>query len=1310
MFRTGLKPVSRQSSDYIAGVPIKKRRFPLFNHSPPSEEPSSILTQSDSLTKDQSDLLQKEQSSPSQGSTISNASIATSSCMSDANKKLVSEERKRNPDFANATGVQSNPNYSRVKLETPSLEIHSGSLDNTDCEDKVVAAEKSARQITLGKTKLQLAPDEALSLTVGKEIYSEEKFKKKGKVEISTVPGNTELTLGIKENPFPALENSVGRGQNQGTLESGLLTLSLSKGNSSNQCKNDDIALNSGVQQCANRANWDLNTTMDAWGSSASDAAAGHVTGDGAEDIKPKLGSMGMIGMVAASCQNSLLVIGNKANLTIPSKLSGQNSNLVDSLHLGLSPSSLQLQVRPEPSSLAGKEDSGRVFPGIALPRLVASTSNSNRVNCRTVKSEPFDESIKVDNVGNVASNMRIITNTALKHELRNFGFDKSSQISALKLVDRASLKTEPVYEGSEHVLNTIEGTSQPLDKHVLQGLSDQSFAMAQPATAHMSCPVGEPSCSTELTIASDVANNLANNLEHPKCAKGAHSNGELVPQGASETAMQVAPEDVALSAGHDSKELSDSVMTETVRAGGGNADDPEQHRVEFVNGHLSDMRGTEGSASDEEKINISADMLEEDSYSSDYESDGNHPLARAMDIEQDGEEDDYEDGEVREPAVHNVIEEPACDKQEVDCVNLGDSDNRKMDSVGQHGGHHPTSAHIEENEVQPEDSDELENKDIVDNPETVKVVSDYGANKPMCMQESLPIETLPTGTGTGTKRTDKELQSKLLVDSGSKDCLKEQGTELSSEQTTKEEAVVPVTQDAYENVDKPVLGEMKDTALPKIEASANGDDAAKDINSGGNQRRIINLSRASNVSSPGKSRPISARSLPSRAGRERLPDVALEAEKLLPRGRGRITSRSDTLHGEWDSDRDFTSQFYNGPTEFRVSRHKYASAAPGADFEYGNYNAPPDGAFFGTGRGGRNHLNNEGAIFRPIPSRRRSPGGREASAGRGGVQMVRRVPRNVSPGRCIDEDGSEVVGLRHSEKFMRVFPEDTIDPMFGRPQPAYEGVGGHFVRGARNFSSVQRRGLPRIRSKSPIRSRSRSPVQWISPRRRSQDEFGGHPELTHRRSPPIFRMEGMRSPGFTREHMVRRHGSPQYLSRPSNDLGDMESGRDHGHPRSVIPNRNQSDRIILRNRRYPVIDPRERAENDEFFGGPMNTGRLHEVAADANGDERRRFAERRGPVHSFRPPYNEANNGGFHLNSEDAPGPFRFCPEDDSKFHQRGNLRDREFDRRIKNQSGNAPTRTRSIEEQEANYRRGGEVWHDDGFDELSRVKRKRF
>ncbi|GLT54906.1 hypothetical protein SLA2020_280650 [Shorea laevis] len=1321
---TGVRPISRQSSDYIADPsdslkkeqsdPLQKEQSDsLQNEQSDSlqkeqskslqKEQSDLLGKglSDSLWQEQSDSLRKEQFSPSQGSAISNASpsqglatsnasVATSSsAMSDANEKPVSEECKGSCDGTNVTVVQSNTSYPKIKLEEPSLRIHSGSLDDIESKDKLVAAEKSTCLMTLGKAKLQLAPNEARELNVGKEIHSKEKIEGKCKAAIPMAPGNIELTLGIKEHLFQALadQNSDGRGQDQDSLEPGSLNLSLSKEYTGIQGKNDDVELNNGAQRCANRANWDLNTTMDAWDSSASDAAAGQVSVDGfnttdcTQDIKPFICSTRMIGTLAASKQHRLVGSENRANFTAkPSRQQYKLDDPLHSLHLGLSPSSLQPWVSPGPSSISGKEDSGRVVTNICFPRSVASTSN-----CRTVKSEPFDENSKLDDRGSKANNMGLLLDirTLNRGLVEQCSVNKSSNTSTLKLVDHPSIKTETAHEDFQEALNTVEGTSQEVDNQVLQGLSNHSFAMAMPGIAQISCPVGEPSCSTELTIASDVANHVEHS-EHSIYTKGAHINGEVVPQDACESAMQVTLEK---SASHDGKESSSSMMVDAVRSGDGNAYDPEQCRMKSMNEEFHDMRGSE---------------------------------ARAVDTKQDGEEDDYEDGEVREPLVHNAVGEPIFETQEVEHVDQGQSDNSAMDIVGQPGDYHPTSSNVEEKEAKTKVPDETNNKDTKDYVGSVKGDSDGCADKLMCLQESLTVEKL--ACGAEMKRTIKDIRRKPLDGSGSKDSLKEQERELSSEQTSKgnQEAVSAVFQFADENVKKIDFVENNNTALPKLEASANGDDAAKDVNSCGNRSRIINLSRASNGSSPGKTRPISARSIPSRAGRERLPDVALEEEKLHSRGRdelyvegshkfsqerhqdqsprnsrlkflhgrGRITNRLDTLHGDWDSGRDFNPEFYNGPTEFRIPRNKYVSAVADADLEYDSYNIAPDGAFFGTGRGGRKHLNNEGAVFRHIPQRRRSPGGRDGPAARGGVQMIRRVPRNVSPSRCIDEDGSEVVGLRHGEKFMRVFPDDTIDPMFTRPQPAYEGVGGHFARGTRNFSSVQRRGLPRVHSKSPIRSRSRSPVPWPSPRRRSQDGFGGHPELTHRRSPPIYRMERMRSPDrpcFTGDLMVRRHGSPPFMSRSSNDLRDLDSGRDHGHPRSVMPNRSPSGRILLRNRRFDVIDPRERTDNDEF-------------------------GERRGPVRSFRPPYNDANGEGFHLNSEDGTRPFRFCAEDDPEFHQRGNLRDREFDRRIKNRSGNAPRRPRSIEEQEANYRHGGQVWHDDGFDEISRVKRKRF
>jgi hypothetical protein len=890
--------------------------------SPPPEEPSPVPGENDS---GENDSLQKEQSSPSQGSAISNARVVAGISdadkkpvskeykgssdadkkpvseeykgSSDADKKPVSEEYKGSSDVMNGTVVQ--PNCSSIKVEEPSM-VHSGSLDDMQRKDKIVAAEKAARLITFGKTKVLSSPNDALVLKLGKELYSKEKAEGKCKAEIPTVAGNTDLTLGLKEHLFPALtgQNSNQRGQNQDSLEPGSLNLSLSKEISSLQSKNDEVETNSGARRCGNRANWDLNTTMDAWEGSASEAAAaGQMpvdvfnTTDRTRDIKPlicttgMIGTLicttGMIGTVISSKQQSLVDSENIAKL----KLSSKPLKLFDSLDLGLSPSSLPPQVSQEPSILSGKEDSGRIFNNISLPRSMVPTGNLNR-DFRTVKSEPFDESNKLDNSTTRANNMNLLLdNRTIKREVDEpCSLHNASNISTVRVVDPASIKPELFHKGNVESLKTLAGTSSQVDKQVL-GLSNHSSAMAIPGTALLSCPAGEPSCSTELSIAMDVGNHL----EHSSCTREAHINGELAPQEACEMVQvaseTVASETAAISVGHDGKESSTSGMIGTVRAEDGNADDFEQCRLKLINEQPPVMRGSEGSVSDEEKINISADMLEEDSYGSDYESDGNHPIPRAMDTEQDGEEEDYEDGEVREPLVHTAVEEPICEKREVESVDHGDSDNYKMDFVGQQGDDHPTSSHVEEKEAKTENPAETNNTESKDCVETVKEVFDSCDTNLECLQESLTDENL--ASGADIKRPIQAIRRMPLDPSGSEDCPKEQEAELSLDQTTEGIQATTFTQGVDENVKNVDSVEENDTAQPGMEASAYGDDAAKDVNFFvGNRSRIINLSRATNASPPGKTRYISDRSLPSRAGRERLLDVPLEGEKLYPRGR----------------------------------------------------------------------------------------------------------------------------------------------------------------------------------------------------------------------------------------------------------------------------------------------------------------------------------------------------------------------------------------------------------------------------------------
>ncbi|KAE8714757.1 hypothetical protein F3Y22_tig00110194pilonHSYRG00167 [Hibiscus syriacus] len=230
------------------------------------------------------------------------------------------------------------------------------------------------------------------------------------------------------------------------------------------------------------------------------------------------------------------------------------------------------------------------------------------------------------------------------------------------------------------------------------------------------------------------------------------------------------------------------------------------------------------------------------------------------------------------------------------------------------------------------------------------------------------------------------------------------------------------------------------------------------------------------------------------------------------------------------------------------------------------------------------------------------------------------------SPSRCIGEDGSEIVGLRHMRGNLHLFREGVFNELVQSLLPGHDLV-----------------------------------------------LLDGEDKVTDR-------------PCFTGDMGIRRHESPSYLSRPSKDLRDIDPDQDHGHPRSGMSNRSPSGKVLLRNRRLD-LDPRERSDGDDYFGGPMQSGRFHEFATDG------------------------MLRGGGMVVGENCSS-FRFCPEDDSELHERGNVRERDFDRRIKKRPGNAPPprRARNIEEHEGNFRHGGQIWQGDGFKDMSQVKRKRF
>uniref|UniRef100_A0A2K1ZBV9 Uncharacterized protein n=1 Tax=Populus trichocarpa TaxID=3694 RepID=A0A2K1ZBV9_POPTR len=1267
---TGVKPHAQQSSLNIAGVPIKKRRF-IWPPSPPPEEQSVPLLGNDSA--------QKEPGSTSKESSPSNSSVAASSDLSDPVKNSVAEENKNRLDSI----VQMNAeNCSGVKVVAQNLATHSDSLAKFGKQEKPVVEEKSANTLLISaKTELNLESNKGPGLNVGKEICGQQILEGKCKSEMPIASVTSQFSLGLKEHDVSSLECYSNDGsqinENVGAVS---LNLSLSEGETGVLHKMDNILATDSTDVFANRSNWDLNTTMDTWDGSSSDEHAAQETADGWNRVGVKCDiTTGIVGTGMSNGRQ--LLDSSECKSSFPQAFSdcAKEYTSEDSLHLRLSPSFPSFNLSQEHSSSSANKESC-IIPNISLPGSLLSAGNATVANCRGIKSEPFDGSLKHDLRGAKVNPFDFFVKRELV-EKGSLETSKSSASGSLKLVGHGFIKPEPFHDGKPETPRMVGGGSIQPDKQVLQSqdTGEQSPCSASKIVLQVQDTTGQPSCSTDNqvregqdilakpTCSTDlsISGNASDRLEYTTCVEGALLRNAM-PKEAPESAGQVSSEMVSMPVGHSGEELDASVKIDTAITMDRNGDAPEQCELKITEEVPAGSHGNgEASVTDEEKINLSGDMIEEDSYGSGYESDGN---TMSMDIDEELREHKYEDGEVQDPHLQAAEE---CQKCEEKDVSHGNSEHEKANS-GLAGDDHYISSLVEENDSKIELS---ENNEVTLKECITRTIEDADNAS---VKESPTVEM--STCGAEQERETTIIQRKSLDLSGKKDCPVGQGTELSSGQdiTAGQGVLVSVEQGSDENIK---TNNMEKNELPELEASLNGGDMAKDVSS--SRSRIINLPRASNSSSPGKTRSISGR--PFSSYQERLPDGPLEGGKLHPqgrdeiyidgprrfsrdrhqehfprnsrmnfvRGRGRISSRVDTLRGDRDSER--------------------------------------------TARGGRKLLDDETPVFRNVPSRRRSPEGRDVPAARG-IQMVHRVPRNIG------EEGSEVIGARHTEN-MRGFPDDGTEQAFRRPQPSYEGLDGHFVQGTRNYSSVHRRALPQFRSKSPIRSRSPGP--WSSARRRSPDGFGGTSELSNRRS-PIYSMGRIRSPdhpGFPREMVVRRHGSPPFLSRPP-DTRET----DPGHSRSIISNRGQTGRVFLRNsRRFGITDPRERADSDEFFGGPIHSGRFHDLGGDGNVEDRRRFSERRGPVRSFKPPFNGAGSENFHLNPEDGPRPFRFFPEDNPEFHERTNLREREFDGRIRNRPGNAPRRPRGIEEQEGNYRHGRQVLYDDGFD-ISRMKRKRF
>lgn len=1284
----------QQHSINSSAIPIKKRRFPVFQPcSPPREEKPSVLGE-DSKNKEESNIQDGGLSSSEARNTGSkvNSDVAGTSIVA-VKKEVASTDTplgQANVDILAPKPVEAKP---RISL---------GPLDNLGNKKVILHGEKSSEPEVPNRSMIAQTADVKQETVSGQTEGSSRPLLSSGKM-------NVELSLGPKEPVVPTLEHQQNDDiSHKSDKSDSLLSLALHK-EKHVLCEKKDRARDTANNPvCSNRSNWDLNTTMDVWeGSTRSEAFAhglvnigGFCKTDSCTDEKSSLTT------ASAACFGS-----NKGKHILDGHISGSSNSSTlhcktdDSLRLRLAMPFMETSRGC--ASLSDNLAFTSVGPNLSLKQVQLPVVNVSR----TVKSEPVDDNSKRDcSIGSCSStNIGSLKLSSVKRECAiNHSLERvmQSSVSPEKLDDHRSMKSEVVQEHNQEGCKSKE-TAMVSVARVMQHQDSCASSSAMPLQVSMlpqcSSPAQLPTCS-ELTTSGDLSNQSEQSF-HSKQSQRNDIPDEL-------TAIHIRPDNNQL------RQCKLGILSVV------DQDKCELSRIDENTAEL--CQDDDVAANVEEKIKISSEMLEEDSFGSDGESQQNC----VADTSCGKEDEELEDGEVREHLQHSAEGDPIVEGKNTDNLELAKSDSQNLQPSA-------SLAVFKEKDAAKTNLDETHGDPIID----CAGICYESINEDNSLQKSHEVSEVVADEKRAICVTpDEQLDLSGEVHESPR---KKVSHDFPTDGSVGNGAVIGL--EAIAKVIKENCSGEDDLMLSKVEASPNdhdaakdsNNDAAKDSNNAGNKSRIINLSRPSVMAAPFKTKSISNRLQTIRSGKERYSDFdggihprgnrdefytggsnkfvkdrvhdqsVRNSRPPFMLGKGRTSGRFG-LRGEWDSEHDFASESSYGPSDYRLIRRKHASSISDVDLERNGYNIPQEGNVLGGNR--RKTMNDEFPSLRRGSLRRLSSGDRDGPVTRG-FQMLHRIPRNMSPRHCSGEAGSDMIGLRNDDKFMQHLPEDIINPVYGHPQAMYDELDSQLVRGNRHFStSLQRKGYPRIRSKSPVRSRSPGP--WSSPRRRSPN---GVPEHAQHRSPGLYRMGRIRgSPDhacFHDEMVARRRASPSYVPRHNNDLRDVESGREHIHPRPADSNRRSSPgRGFPRSaRRSDALDSREMGDGDEYLNGPSHSNKFHELHGDGSIDDRRKFMERRGPLRPFRPSYNADNdNFRFHLN--DGPRPYRFCPDADTEFVERSNTREREFDGRVKHQNMAVSRRIRNIEEQQdGNYRPVERVWHDDGFTD-ARVKRRRF
>ncbi|THU53634.1 hypothetical protein C4D60_Mb10t16500 [Musa balbisiana] len=342
------------------------------------------------------------------------------------------------------------------------------------------------------------------------------------------------------------------------------------------------------------------------------------------------------------------------------------------------------------------------------------------------------------------------------------------------------------------------------------------------------------------------------------------------------------------------------------------------------------------------------------------------------------------------------------------------------------------------------------------------------------------------------------------------------------------------------------------------------------------------------------------------------------------------------------------------------------------------------DASVGSTGKSIRRFMDDEQPHRTRFPYRRRSPGACDR-----GVQISGRPSREVSPSRSA---GRHVPDIPIS-----CLPNEMIDPfLYADPCVKYEQAENHSMWRERSLSPTQRRG-------PPIHfPRMRSPYQFSPPRRSPDMGYGGHPELMQHRSPPVVKIDQMRSP-------PRRLCLPEYAM-VRNDLhhsclpNDMREMQELDLPR---PGRGSQRNI----RRFDLSGQQEVTE--DYFGSLHFAQPLPLPHAEDELLARRKFDDNCSYQRSYgdHHPVGGDREEPFLYPGDCSPArcsparPVRFYPNREG-FSNRVSLRSPAM--RMKNQLGSTTNRSRNMAEQEDYRNRSRPAWRDNSFNYV-RLKRRR-